>query len=41
MIIAPRPVAYDKPYGERLVFMARRAALFMSSANAHKGWEIV
>ena len=41
MIIAQRPIAYDKPYGERLVFMARRAALFMSSDNAHKGWEIV
>ena len=41
MIIAQRPVAYDKPYGERLVFMARRAALFMSSDNAHKGWEVV
>ena len=41
MIIAPRPVAYDKPYGERLAFMARRAALFMNSDNVHKGWELV
>ena len=41
MITAPRPVAYDKPYAERLAFMARRAALFMSSNNAHKGWELV
>ena len=41
MIIAQRPVAYNKPYVERLAFMARRAALFMSSDNAHKGWGLV
>lgn len=41
MIILPRPAAYEKPYVERLAFMARRAALLMNSDNAHKGWEIV